>query len=62
MLVTLRVPSLKRICCTIKCTLEAICWRIARTGRSKPAIRHSVSARETASCGLLAWIVVIEPS
>ena len=40
----------------------AICSRIARTGRSNPAISTIVSMRESASRWLLAWIVVKEPS
>ena len=32
---------------------EAICWRIARSGRSYPAINTIVSRRESASRGVL---------
>ena len=38
---------------------EAICSRMARMGRSKPAIRTIVSMRDSASRGLLEWMVVM---
>ena len=41
---------------------EAICSRMARTGRSKPAISTIVSRRLSASRAALACTVVIEPS
>jgi len=41
---------------------EAICSRIARTGRSMPAISVMVSMRASVSRGLLEWTVVSEPS
>ena len=60
--VILRVPSLKRVWCTIRSTAEATCSRIARTGRSMPAISTMVSMRDRVSRGPLEWRVQIEPS
>jgi hypothetical protein len=57
-----RVPSRRRDRCTIRSSAEAICSRMARTGRSKPAMRVMVSMRASVSRGLLEWTVVIEPS
>ena len=57
-----RVPSLRRAWCTIRSTAEATCSRMARTGRSMPAISTSVSRREQVSRGPLEWTVQIEPS
>ena len=62
MLMIWRVPSLRRLCWTIRSTAEAICSRMARSGRSTPAIRTIVSRRDSMSRGLLAWPVDIEPS
>src|SRR3712207_7530979 len=41
---------------------DAICSRMALTGRSNPDISVIVSMRARTSRGLLAWIVVSEPS
>ena len=41
---------------------DATCSRMARVGRSMPAIKTIVSMRDKASRVLLAWTVVIEPS
>ena len=57
-----RVPSRRRVSCTIRSMADAICSRMARTGRSKPAMSTSVSRRASVSRGLLAWTVVSEPS
>ena len=46
----------------MRSSADAICSRIARIGRSKPAIRIMVSMRASASRGVLAWTVVSEPS
>ena len=62
MLVTLRVPSLRRVCCTTIWIAEAICWRIARSGRLVAPIAIIVSMRDSASRGVLAWTVVSDPS
>ena len=43
-------------------TALAICSRIARTGRSIPAIKHIVSTRASTSRGEFAWTVEIDPS
>src|SRR3972149_3168494 len=51
MLVILRVPSLRRDWWTMRSTAEAICSRMARTGRSTPAMRTIVSSRESMSRG-----------
>ena len=62
MWVTLREPSRMRLCCTMTSTAELICSRMARTGRSMPAISTIVSRRASMSRGVLAWPVVSEPS
>ena len=49
--VTRREPSSIRSRCTIMSSADETCWRIARTGRSKPAIRTIVSRRARASRG-----------
>ena len=46
----------------MRSTALAICCRMALIGSSKPAIMIIVSIRATASRGVLAWIVVSEPS
>ena len=43
-------------------TAPATCSRMARTGRSTPAISTIVSRRDRLSRGLLAWTVVSDPS
>ncbi len=60
--VTRRVPSRSRLSCTITSTAEESCSRIARSGRSMPAISTSVSSRAIASRGELACTVDNEPS
>ena len=55
--VTRREPSSSRSRWTIRSSAEATCSRIARTGRSKPAISTIVSMRASASRGALAWTV-----
>ena len=62
MFVILRVPSRMRDWCTMRSTAEAICSRMARSGRSMPAISTIVSRRASMSRGLLEWPVDIEPS
>src|SRR5262249_51919288 len=62
MLVTLREPSLRRVCWTTIWIADAICWRIARSGRLVAPIAIIVSMRLSASRGVLAWTVVSEPS
>src|SRR5664280_56669 len=62
MFVMRRVPSLSRDWCTIRSTAEETCSRIARSGRSTPAMSTMVSSRESMSRGLFAWPVDIEPS
>ena len=62
MAVMRRVPSLSRVCWMIRSMALATCSRMARTGRSMPAISTIVSSRESASRGVLAWTVEIEPS
>ena len=49
--VTRRVPSRSRVICTTTSTAEAICSRIARSGRSMPAMSTRVSRRAIASRG-----------
>ena len=61
-LVIRREPSLKRVWWTIRSTADATCSRIARTGRSMPAISTMVSMRARVSRGPLEWTVQIEPS
>ena len=60
--VTRREPSLMRAICTIRWTADAICARIAFSGKLTLPIMAIVSMRATASRGVLAWIVVSEPS
>jgi hypothetical protein len=43
-------------------TADATCSRMARTGRSNPAISTIVSIRDKVSRGEFEWIVVSEPS
>src|SRR3954451_24033559 len=57
-----RVPSFRRAWYTISCKADAICSRIALFDSSMPAIIVIVSSRDSASRGLLQWIVEIEPS
>ena len=57
-----RDPSTRREIWTIRSNAAAICSRIARKGRSTPAVSTSVSRRARASRGVLAWMVVSEPS
>ena len=61
-LTSLRLPSRSRLICTTIWIAEATCSRIARSGRSKPAISTRVSRRASASRALFAWIVVKLPS
>src|SRR5262249_19542329 len=60
--VTLRVPSLKRVCWTTIWMADEICWRIARSGRFVAPIAIIVSIRDSASRGVFAWTVVSDPS
>ncbi len=60
--VTRRLPSTRREIWITTSNALAICSRIARSGSSTPAVSTSVSRRESASRGELAWIVVSEPS
>ena len=60
--VTRRWPSRMRLTWQIRWTAEAICVRIAFEGRLIPVIPIMFSSRVSASRGLLAWIVLIEPS
>ena len=48
--------------CTTRSMAEAICSRMARIGRSRPAISTIVSMRDSASRGVLACSVPSEPS
>ena len=57
-----RVPSLRRVCWMMRSTALDTCSRMARTGRSMPAISTIVSRRASASRGVLACSVEIEPS
>ena len=61
-LVTRRLPSMRRARWTMRSMAEATCSRIARSGSSTPAISTIVSRRASASRGVLAWTVVSEPS
>ena len=61
-LITLRVPSLRRETCTTMVIAEAICWRTCVSGRLRLAMATMDSRRDSASRGVLAWMVVIEPS
>ena len=60
--VTRRLPSRRRVIWMIRSTALQICSRMARSGRSMPAISTMVSRRASASRGVLAWMVVSEPS
>ena len=60
--VTRRVPSLMRETWRMTVTAEAICERMAFSGRFRLAISDMVSMRLSASRGLLAWTVVSDPS
>src|SRR3982750_3857304 len=60
--VTRRVPSRSRVSWTTTSTAEAICSRMARSGRSIPAMSTRVSSRAMASRGELACTVDSEPS
>src|SRR3954447_21515616 len=60
--VTRRVPSRSRVSWTTTSTAEAICSRMARSGRSMPAMSTRVSRRAMPSRGELAWPVDSEPS
>ena len=51
MLVTFRVPSLIRDCCMTTWMADAICWRIAFSGRFVAPIEIIVSIRVSASRG-----------
>jgi hypothetical protein len=62
MLVTLRVPSERRVIWTTTSMAELICWRIALSGSCRPAMATIVSRRARASRGELEWIVVSDPS
>ena len=62
MLVTLREPSLMRVACTTMVMAEAICWRTDFSGRFMLPMATIDSSLEMASRGVLAWMVVMEPS
>ena len=62
MAVIRREPSFMRACWMTRSTAPATCSRMARTGRSTPAISTMVSRRDRLSRGVFAWTVVIEPS
>src|SRR5260370_2938618 len=53
MLMILRLPSARRPIWTMTLMAPLICWRMARTGRSSPAISTSVSRREKAFPGTI---------
>ena len=57
-----RLPSCRRLACTMTFTALAIWLRMALIGISIPAIATMFSSRLTPSRALLAWIVVIDPS
>ena len=59
---TRREPSSNRSRWTIRSSADETCCRIARTGRSYPAISTIVSMRWSASRGEFAWTVDIDPS
>jgi len=61
-LVIRREPSFSRDCWTITSTAEEMCWRTTLSGNSIPAMSTIVSSRAMASRGVLAWMVVSEPS
>src|SRR6266849_3485011 len=60
--VTRRAPSRMRLTWQIRWTADAIWVRIARDGRLMPDMPIMFSSRVSASRGLFAWIVDIEPS
>ena len=62
MFVIRREPSTRREIWISRSNALEICSRIARRGRSTPAVSTSVSRRDSASRGEFAWIVVSEPS
>ena len=57
-----RRPSLMRSSWSTTWSADEIWPRIERSGKSTPVIMIICSSRESASRGVLAWIVVIEPS
>ncbi|MNZ98405.1 hypothetical protein D3C78_1176870 [compost metagenome] len=57
-----RLPSSWRSSCTTTSMAEAICWRSALIGKVAPVIATMFSIRPKASRGVLAWMVVSEPS
>ena len=57
-----REPSLMREAWMMMWTAEAIWARMAFSGREMLPIMAMVSMRAMASRGLLAWMVVIDPS
>ncbi len=59
---TRRVPSASRCRWMIRSKAEAICSRMARRGRSIPAISVIVSTRWSVSRGLFECAVVRDPS
>ena len=61
-LVTLREPSLRRVCWTTNWMADEICWRIARSGRLVAPIAIIVSIRVSASRAVFACTVVSDPS
>ena len=60
--VTRRTPSRPRLMWTSRSMADAACSRMARTGRSMPAMSTIVSSRASASRGELACSVDSEPS
>ena len=52
--VTFRVPSDRRVTCTIRLIADAICCRTARSGMLRLAMATIVSSRWSASLGLFA--------
>jgi hypothetical protein len=62
MLTSLRRPSDRRAICTTAEIAELICWRIAPCGMVRPAMPIMFSSRASASRGVLACTVAIEPS
>ena len=62
MAVTLRLPSDRRVTWIRRLTADAVCSRIARSGRFRFAMATIVSSRYSASRGLFAWMVVKLPS
>ena len=59
---TRRWPSRRRAICTISWIAEAICERTVAAGRVTPDMATMFSSRESASRGLFACTVHIEPS